>query len=152
MKEVKKILFATDFSPASSEAMELALLLQDQLGAGLEVIHVFDERSFEVPAPYYFMPGVDEWLDQHFEGLREKGRHALAELCIKMKGCRGHLVEGRPGKAVVKFAAENGFDLIVLGTHGYRGWDRMILGSVADYVIKHAHGAVLTVKPNEPAK
>lgn len=153
MKEVKKILFSTDFSPTSNDAMELALLLKNQLNANLEVVHVFDERAFEVPAPYYFMPGVDEWLDKHFSGLREKGRKALSDLCEnQLKGCSSHFLEGRPGKTIVKIAKENGFDMIVFGTHGYRGWDRMVLGSVADYVVKHAHCTTVTVKPPESPK
>jgi nucleotide-binding universal stress UspA family protein len=149
MNELNRILFATDFSETSKDAERLAKELQQRLGAELEIIHVFDPNSFEMPAPYYMMPGVDKWIDDHFAVMRDRGRDMLNELCPTMNNCKGHFVEGRPGKTIVDFAEEHGFDLIVMGTHGHTGWNRLMLGSIAEYVVRHAAVSVLTVKPKE---
>lgn len=149
MKEIRKIIFATDFSDVSQDALETAQTLQKATGAELEVIHVFDPTAFEMPAPYHFMPGVENWLDEHFRGMRERGQKALAELCPKLGNCPGVFIEGRPGVKIVEHADNNGADLLILGTHGHKGWNRLVLGSVAEYVVRHAKCPVLTVKPME---
>lgn len=95
------------------------------------------------------MPGVETWIDQRFDELRKSGEKALNDLCAEIGRCRGHFVEGRPGAKIVEFAKENGTDLIIIGTHGHTGWDRLVLGSVAEHVIRHVDGAVLTVKPED---
>lgn len=152
MTSIKKILFATDFSETSSDAQKLAAEMKDRMGCELEIIHVFDPNSFEMPAPYYMMPGVDKWIDDHFSVMRQRGRNMLAELCPNMDNCKGHFVEGRPGKTIADFADEHGFDMIVLGTHGHTGWNRLMLGSIAEYVVRHAKVPVLTVKPKDTDK
>jgi len=146
MQELKKILFATDFSDTSQHAQETAAYLSRSLGGSLEVAHVFDPSAFEMPGPYYFMPGVEHWLDKHFTVLRERGHKALEELSKKLGGCPTHFIEGRPGPSLVEFAEKNGFDMIVLGTHGHRGLNRLFLGSVADYVLHHSTCTVMVVK------
>ncbi|MBA2659107.1 MAG: universal stress protein [Nitrosospira sp.] len=55
-------------------------------------------------------------------------------------------VEGRTGKEIVRIAAEHHVDLLILGTHGYSGWDHLTIGSIAEFVVRHASCPVLTVK------
>ena len=55
--------------------------------------------------------------------------------------------EGDPGHEIIRIAEEINADLIVLGTHGYSGWKRFSMGSVAELVVRHAPCAVLTIKP-----
>ena len=148
MTDIKKILFATDFSDNANGARNMASYMQQKLGCAIEVLHVFDPRAFETPAPYYFMSGVESWLDEHLSGMRERGRTALDELCPQLEA-NGHFVEGKPGKVICEFANDHEADLIIMGTHGYSGWDRLVMGSVAEYVIRHAGCPVLTVKPDE---
>ncbi len=150
MTEIKKMMFAADFSAVSKKALEMAVSLKESLGCSMDVVHVFDSSSFEMPAPYYFMPGVDKWVDEHFSGLKEKGRMALGDLLPGLGDCRGHFLEGKANKTLVKFAGENDIDLIIMGTHGHKGFNHLILGSVAEYVVRHAPCAVLTVK-GEPS-
>jgi nucleotide-binding universal stress UspA family protein len=144
---LKKILFATDFSDLSNDAMAMAVILRDKIGCSIEIVHVFDQSSFEMPAPYYFMAGANHWLDEHLSELRKRGQTALEKLSEQLGGCRAYFEEGKPGKNIVAAAERNHCDLIVLGTHGHRGWNRLTLGSVAEYVVRHAHCAVMTVKP-----
>lgn len=151
MKDIKKILLATDFSDISKKALETVVYLKENLGSSVDVIHVFDPTAFEMPAPYYFMPGVEQWVDEHFSGMRDKGRSALNDLLPELGGeAHAHFLEGKPGKTIVRFAEENGFDLIVMGTHGHSGLNHLILGSVAEYVVRHAPCGVLTIKGEKP--
>jgi len=147
MTTLKNIMFCTDFSETSKEARKMAEWLRDTVGCQLHVVHVYDPRALEMPAPYYFMANAGNWLDQRLADLRENGKKALNGLADEMKPCQGHFIEGRPGTALVDFAKDKGMDMIVIGTHGHSGWDRFIMGSVAEYVVRHGTCPVLTVKP-----
>ena len=147
MTEIKTMVLATDFSDISKNALEMALVLRDSLGCSLDVVHCFDPTAFEMPAPYYFMPGVEQWIDKHFSNIKNRGRNALDELLPEIgDNCKSHFLEGKPGKTLVDFAHKNDVDLIVMGTHGHKGLNHLIMGSVAEYVVRHAACAVLTVK------
>ena len=147
MAMINKVLLATDFSDASQQAQEMAGSLQKKLGCHLEVVHVFFPSAFQMPAPYELMADVGQWLDENFSNWSNKGRKALDELVPKLANCKSHFLHGKPGVEIVKLADKLDCDLIVMGTHNYKGWDRIFLGSVAEYVTQHAPCAVLTTKP-----
>ncbi|CAM2066044.1 Universal stress protein [Sulfidibacter corallicola] len=149
MKDIKKTLFATDFSDISATAQEHAVFLRDHLDCELEVVHVFDPDTFNMPTPYYFMPGVETWLDEHIATMKEKGDTALKDLIEKIAPCTGTFLEGKTGESICKHALETDCDMIVMGTHGHTGFNRLIMGSVAEYVVRHAHCSVLTIKPKQ---
>lgn len=147
MKKISKLIFATDFSETSKHAEEIALQLREQLGAQLHLTHIFDPVSFEMPAPYYFMPGADQWLKERMENLRNQGREALEKYAEQIGGCTVHFLEGKPGAQLVGLAEEQEADLIIMGTHGHKGLNRMLLGSVTEYVMRHCGVPVLTIRP-----
>lgn len=148
MTKTKTIVFATDFSATSNEAMKRACELRDKLGAELEVVHVYDPDAFEMPLPYGMMPGAADWIEDHFARMEERGRQALNDVLPDIGDCNGHYLRGRPGPEIIKFAADNEADMIVMGTHGYKGFQRLLMGSVAEYVLRHAECPVLTIKDN----
>ena len=148
MLSIRKIVLATDFRETSQKAHEMAALLREQLACTLDVVHVYDPHTFQLPAPYNVLSGAGSWLDDHLERVRVQVRDALTHLPESLGPCETHLLEGRPGAAIVSFATRHQADMIVLGTHGYKGWDRLMLGSVAEFVTRHAHCAVLTIKPS----
>ncbi len=147
--DIKKIMFATDFSETSQKALDMALTLRDSLGARLDLVHVFDREAFDMPLPYGMMPGAAQWIDDHRTTVEENVQKALREIGSKLGECNTHFLEGRPGPAVVEFAEEHRVDLIVMGTHGYKGFQRIMMGSVAEYVLRHSTQGVLTVKSEE---
>lgn len=147
MKEVKKIIFATDFSETSKNAADMARQLRDSLGAELHLVHVFDQKNFEIPSPYYFMPGADSWIHERVDDLRKKGQKALKEYGDALGECKLHFLEGTAGKEIVNLSKSIGGDIIVMGTHGHTGLERVLMGSVAESVMRHSKAAVLTVKP-----
>ncbi len=150
---IKKIILATDFSDTSREAGYHALLLAEtykaELEAELEALHVFDTSVWNIPTQYYLTTGFEGFVDS-IEATRQRGKDALTELAksfgIKVETT---FAEGDPGHEIVRVAEELNADLIVLGTHGYTGWKRFTLGSVAEFVVRHAPCAVLTIRPKE---
>ncbi len=146
---IKKIILATDFSDTAKDASLYALWLAKTLGAELIPLHVFDRAVWNVPAQYYLKPGFDEVVDD-LEKNKQRGKDTLRKLKkqfdIKVDTI---FTEGRAGEEAVRVATELKADLIVLGTHGYSGWKRITLGSVAEYIVRYAPCAVLTIKAHE---
>ena len=147
---IKKIILATDFSDTSKEASYYALLLAHAFKAELKALHVFDTSAWNVPFHDYSSLeelGINRVVEG-FEETRQRGKNALKELAesFDMK-VETIFTEGKPGHEIVRVAEELNADLIVLGTHGHRGWKRFTLGSVTEFVGRHAPCAVFTIRP-----
>jgi nucleotide-binding universal stress UspA family protein len=123
--KVEDILFATDFSDASSAAAQLARDMAHRTGATLHVVHV--------------VPPVTDPADSTDRLEREARRLGSG---ISMESA---LLSGRPARQIVDYARQKRIGLIVLGTHGRSGFSRAILGSVAEAVVRLAPCPVLTV-------
>jgi nucleotide-binding universal stress UspA family protein len=148
-----KILVPTDFSPSSGLALEHAVAFADRFGAAIHVLH-----SWEVPA--YLRPDLTVWsgevsatLSEHAQREAEKGMELfLADAKVAgRKGLTSQVVCGSPYSTVLAAAEEGHFDLIAMGTHGRTGLSHLLLGSVAEKVVRHARCAVLTVRAKPPA-
>ncbi len=134
---IKKIILATDFSDISKDAGSHALLLAHTFQAELKVLHAFDINARNAPSSYYFI-----------EEARQRGKDALTELAESFNlEVETIFTEGDPGHEIIRVAEELNADLIVLGTHGYKGWNRFTIGSVAEFVGRNAPCAVFTVRP-----
>ena len=142
-----RILVATDFSPASTPAVEEAMRLAASAGAELILVH-----AYEPPAPaafegYVAPPSV---YDQWEEALRTSTESNLEQLLAKVreKGikARSRVLRGIPYTAITEAAAEERADLVVVGTHGRSGLSRFVLGSVAARVVAGASCPVLTIR------
>jgi universal stress protein A len=135
----KKILFATDFSPASEGALQYATSLARDSGATLLIVHVE-----ELPLPY---AGGEMYLAQP-EYPNPEIRRMLETVVPPDKNVRyaHRLVMGTAAEDIVKTAEEENADLIVMGTHGRTGLVRVLMGSVAEAVMRHARCPVLTLK------
>jgi nucleotide-binding universal stress UspA family protein len=143
-----KIILATDFSEASQDAIIYARLLSELPTTELKILHVFEPSGWMVPSPYYYTPGFKEWVDASIENVRQKGKNALQTL-MQSFGSPTQIIftEGDPGKEIVRVAIEQNADLLILGTHGYTGWNHLTLGSIAEYVVRRSPCPVLTVRP-----
>ena len=150
---IKRIILATDFSDISKNASNHALLLAKKNKAELKALHVFDTSAWNIPPHYYLAPagpGGFSGFVESLEEARQRGKNTLEELAKSFdQEVETIFTEGDPGHEIVRVAEELNADLIVLGTHGYSGWKRFTLGSVAELVIRHAPCAVLTIRPQE---
>ncbi len=134
MKRIRRLLVPTDFSPTANAAFAYAADLSAKTGASLVALHVV--------APVYYLEAADLALLQR--EAREAAERGLRRL--RPAPSRTMTVNGVPHDAIVQAARTIGADLIVIGTHGRSGLKRLVLGSVAENVLRHAPCPVLTVR------
>ena len=142
---IRKIILATDFSEASRDASYHALLLTQTYNAELKALHVFEPRPLGIS---YNKPKKEGQIHEDFQKTRQRGKDMLKELADSFNVKADTIfVEGHAGPEIIRIATELNTDLLVVGTHGYTGWNRLTIGSVAEFVVRHAPCAVLTIKP-----
>ncbi|MBI3662194.1 MAG: universal stress protein [Acidobacteria bacterium] len=149
MTAFRKILCPVDFSATSGHAFVYGAAIAQQFGAELILLHVIEE----VPllTAYSGMPEVDS------SGEMEK--YARAEMANLAAGAtaggakiRAEIARGKSHTAILKFATENGVDLIVIGKHGRSQLDYWLFGSVTERVIRRAACPVIVVPHPDGAK
>ena len=140
-KAVRRILLATDLSPASEGATQQAIDLAHDLGASLLIVSVIDPELRGAPG------GRLERMDQR-RAVREQAAQAVV-LRGRQAGITVNFLvwEGEPGPAIVEAAQAEQVDMIVVGSHGRGRVGRFMLGSVSDHVIRNADAPVLVVRP-----
>jgi nucleotide-binding universal stress UspA family protein len=142
MLPIKRILHPTDFSDRSDNAFQVACALARDHNASLVVLHV-------VAPQVLYSEGFSSAEPATGKLPRMRLRSVQAyDPAVKLEH---HLAEGNPAAEILRVARETGCDLIVLGTHGWSGLGRMLMGSVAEEVVRKAHCPVLTVKTPFPA-
>jgi universal stress protein A len=144
---VTKILVPTDFSESADTALVYAKTLAGCLGASLHLLHVFtDPYGPAVYVPEVYVPVSDEARERALEDARARLAERLDdEEETHFRGTRD-IVTGLTAQQIVKYAADHGMTLIVMGTQGRRGVAHMLLGSVAEHVVRTAPCPVLTVR------
>jgi len=142
---IRKVVVGTDFSEASEHALESAVSLAKRLGATVEVVHAYALPAFSLPIEGAVMTGP-----AYAAELSDKLGQQLTELVSRHRASgvplAGHLRVGAPDKELLAFAAECGANLIVVGTHGRTGPAHLLMGSVAERVVRHSALPVLTVR------
>lgn len=139
MISLRRILSPTDFSAGSRRAAEYAGFLARRLGAELHLLHavlVGQERAADGDEA----ASVEQLLERQAESLRSELGAPTIEL--RQVARRGYSA----GVVILEYAVEMEAELIVLGTHGRRGAQRLLLGSVAEEVVRYANCPVLTVR------
>lgn len=126
MINVRKILYPTDFSSYSNQAYFHAITLAETHEASLTILYVAAPGSNQREA-----------LRSQLEQIRPVDPHIPVHHV---------LLEGDPAAEIVRYARDAGFDLIVMGTHGRTGQDRLLVGSVTEQVLREAPCSVLAVK------
>ncbi len=143
--EIRRILFATDFSEGSSHALPYAADLAEQYGAKLFLVHVIYDVA---KSAGWYVPHVS--IDEIYHDMEKSARAELEKSFVdEMRGLRDVeyvVLKGIPYEEISKFAVEKKIDLVVLGTHGRRGIDRMLFGSTAEQVVRNAPCPVLSVR------
>ena len=148
MIKLEKILCPLDFSENSQEALQYAihLMLKDD-DATLYLVHVVDSRVFDYSGPMYEqeVPLMKVELDQSTREQLEK--KLLAEIPEEIQNrVETTILFGVPFLEIIMAARDKNIDLIVIGTHGRTGLAHMIMGSVAEKVVRKAPCPVLSVK------
>ncbi len=145
MVEIKKILCAVDFSDHSDMVAEYAEILAKNTGADLLCLYVAPSLSeylgFHVPPSSIenfvgeIVAGADktmaDFVESHFQGVP----------------CTGKVMTGYAAEEILEAVKNENADMLIMGTHGRKGIDRILFGSVAEKVVKSATCPVMTVRP-----
>lgn len=145
MVKVTKILYPTDFSDPSACALYYAVEMAKKFDAELVMMHVLLDESQMVS---FYLPQITV---QNLSKDMEDGAKAKMEEFVSTTSALNDveystvMVKGIADDEIIKYAKENGIDMIVLGTHGRTGFEHVIFGSTAEKVVRAAHCPVLTV-------
>src|SRR5215213_3545865 len=145
----KKILLATDASKDAIKAAQIASDMSSVSGSELHVLHVGNTKDFHVA------PGAEQSFSPRTVSLgevREKAEKTLEQAVKQVEEAggtvaQGHLRSGDPDDEILRFCDEQGgFGLIVMGSRGLTRIKRVVMGSVSESVVRHAHCPVLVAR------
>jgi Universal stress protein UspA and related nucleotide-binding proteins len=150
-----KVLLATDGSKRGASATEMirSILLGD--GDEVTIVSVVD-MAVPLAIDIYggYLPDTSELEKTARENATQILEQAVSQIKAFFEGRKvainSEVLYGSPESRIVETAEKEGSDLIIIGSHGYNRWERLLLGSVSDSVIHHAPCSVLVVRP--PAK
>jgi nucleotide-binding universal stress UspA family protein len=137
----KKILIATDGSEKNRDAVKEGLKIAAACNSVVYLVYVIDTGTISaVP--------TDVAGGSMYQVLEEEGKRAMEKVGALTGGMNAEclILAGKPAPEIIRFAWENTVDLIVIGTKGKTGIERLLLGSVAENIIRSAHCPVLVVK------
>lgn len=146
---LRQVVVATDFTEPAAVALRYGRGFARAFAATLRVVHVVDDIAASASVP---TPGLDYGRLQ--EELEAEARQTLEAWVTSAESDAGHaeavlLTSHRPAQAILQYAAETACDLLVIGTHGRSGLSSMLVGSVAQEVVRRAPCPVLAVHTTE---
>jgi nucleotide-binding universal stress UspA family protein len=146
--KVDRILFPTDFSSGAQHALNCAVDLAEHYKSKLYILHVVYDINKAVGV---HIPHISS--DEVFKEMNEWAMKEIGTCCIEeirqLKDVEKKVVQGIPHEEILKFAADEKIDMIVMGTYGRVGIERLIFGNTAERVVRRAPCPVLTVKKPE---
>jgi nucleotide-binding universal stress UspA family protein len=142
---IRNILYATDFSSHSNQAYFHAVELAQGYGASLTILHVCNSATALALSADggAFPPALDNVIED--QGYWREQLEQIRPVNSSLKVSHV-LLEGDPAEEIIRFAAEAHMDLIVIGTHGRTGLERLLMGSVAERILRGAPCSVLIAK------
>jgi universal stress protein A len=150
MAKISRILYPTDFSEHSLVALPLAVDLANRYSAELHCIYVLDtdnefllDGDYVIPSMAPFPMDREAMRKTAEERLSSFGAQQMPEIAGSVQTA---VVTGKPFAEIIRYVRDRAIDLIVLGTHGHSALASMLLGSVAEKVVRKAPCAVLTVR------
>lgn len=148
MIQLKKVLVPTDFSESARNAVTYGVSFAKEYGAELVLLHVVENLTVGYASDLFPVP-----MAEVFQEISGYAKAELAKLAEEARGrgiaVREEVVQGKPSAEIIRFAAENAIDMIVLGTHGKGMLDQALFGSTTERVVRRAPCPVLTVRTVE---
>jgi nucleotide-binding universal stress UspA family protein len=146
MIEFKKVLVPIDFSENSPKVLEAATDIAEKLDSELYIVFVV--QSFEDYSGFFVphMP-IAQFEEEMLQSAEKKMESFLAENLGGEKTCTSTVIKGDVAEEITDYATKNNISMIVMGTHGYKGLEKVLFGSVAEKVVKTSPCPVLTINP-----
>ena len=146
--KIRKILVPVDYSRSSHDALAYAATLAETLGAELDIVHVWDRPPYVSDSVVVRHP--DGSTHSLIDMIREGAEREMNEFCTQAEvpaTCRSErrLLSGNPAGALLDELGRGQHDLVVMGTHGRTGLRHVLLGSVAEKLVRHSPVPVVTV-------
>lgn len=141
-------MLATDGSPEAARAARMAVELSNTLGSEIHLVYVEPTPGvYGIPERAIYVPDTQN----HLEEVERYARERLDEEAAKIRNYGGevaavHPKAGRPDAEIVRLAEELEAGLVIVGSHGFGPLKRVLLGSVSDSVVRHAHASVLVAR------
>ncbi|MCP3931927.1 MAG: universal stress protein [Bacteroidetes bacterium] len=144
MKELSKIIVPVDFLTHTDKLVEYGIYMAEKLSAKIHFVHVVSFYSGDamLENPYFH-----RFQDEALDDAKERMSNLIEDTQEKLPGCTGEVLSGDPVEIIVELAKAMDSDLIVISTHGAKGLEMIMLGSVAKRVLKRAHCPVLIMNP-----
>lgn len=147
MIRLNKILVPTDFSEFSKCAVRYGCELARRFSSELHLLHVVEDIYPLVPEPGIMLPAAADY----FAGLKQSAEQELARFPPEDWGSGLHIeravITGSPFVEIIRYARDKDIDMIVVGTHGRTGLAHVLMGSVAERVVRKSPCPVLSVRP-----
>jgi nucleotide-binding universal stress UspA family protein len=142
----ERILVPTDGSDATTRAVGEAVDLADAHGATIHALYVLNTASFASIPTESSVEGVSDMLEREGNAALDEVETVATETGVPIERVQ---LDGSPAREIIRYAEEADCDLIVMGTHGRGGIDRLLLGSVAERVVRSSTVPVLTIRVDE---
>lgn len=146
-----RILVPTDFSGPSDAALDCARVLQLRFGASIHLLHVLEDEAVAGPfGAEVFVTESTEARAARLRDARERLSHRVSAADRESGRATSEILFGPTAGTIVDYAGDNGFDLILMGTHGRTGLAHLLMGSVAERVIRASVCPVMTTRGDRP--
>jgi nucleotide-binding universal stress UspA family protein len=142
MANIKRIVVPIDLSACSLDALEYAVQFAKPFGASITILHAMEPVAYGLD---FSLSHAKEWKEQR--AYLEK-RLTVLVACVQAQGLQvDHVLKpGLPADSIASYVTQQGYDLMIMGTHGRRGISHVLVGSIAGAMLRHAPCPVLTVR------
>ena len=148
MKVFKKILFPVDFSDVSPEIAPWVRMVAERFGAEIHLLFVARRLSYF--SDFYVTPvSIEKFEGEIIKGGETKMEEFITAHFDKYPTVKPKVLLGDAADDILKYILSEGIDLVIMGTHGRKGFERILFGSVADRVIKMSQVPVLSINPHK---
>ena len=146
--DYKKIMIATDCSDCSRLATDKGIELARLSGGTVYAVHVISTAYLSMDGDYFM--GMNPYWESIHEALKKQGQQAVDYIkgLGEIKGIKVEsiLLEGNPSEELIRYADEEKMDIVIMGTLGKTGLDRILIGSVAGTLVRHSKVPVMVVR------
>ncbi len=145
MNKVNKVVIPVDFTRSMDQVVEYATSIADQLEADILFFHVINDfKGYDMMLVH---PSFEPMKKDLFEASQKKMAVLVADHQNRKHKVSGEVIFGEAGDEIINLARNEKADMIIIGTHGIKGLERLLMGSTAEYVVKKAPCPILTFNP-----
>ena len=144
MKDITSVIVPVDFLKHTDKLVDYSISMAGKLSAVIHFLHVV---SFPTGDAMMGAPFAADYEGKMLADAQARMSNLIEDNSEKCKGCTGEVVVGEPAEKIVEIAKAKGSDLVIMCTHGAKGLEKILLGSVTERVLKRADCPLLIMNP-----